>query len=208
LIVIDPLNSYLAGLNTSRDGDVRAALSPLVELARKYGFAIVGVVHFNKSGGNRAIYRSLGSIGIQGIARLSWLVAMDPRGGKNTRVMLPVKCNVAKAPKGIAFRLISAKQYRSVPVVVYDAFDIDIAADDALAPPSGTRQTAGDRAVQFLRDQFSTRTAMPSTELFALAGAAGVSRRTVARVLAEAGIEAFKVGRLWAYRRSSSNSPR
>ncbi|MDB5290044.1 MAG: hypothetical protein JWL69_1285 [Phycisphaerales bacterium] len=200
LIVFDPLNDYLAGLNTSRDGEVRAAIGPLIALARRYGFAVVGLLHLNKSSGGRAMYRSLGSIGLQGLARASWLVAPDPRGGKYARVMVPVKFNLGRQPWGIAFSLVSHKKRSSLPVIRYDAFDVDLTADDALAPSSGKRQPAGERAEWFLRSLFAGRAKIASSELFVLAEAAGVSKRTIARAIGHCGIETFKDGRKWAYR--------
>lgn len=208
LVVVDPLNAYLAGVNTGRDGEVRAALGPMLGLARRHGFAVVGVVHMSKSGGGRAMYRSLGSIGIQGVARASWLVGPDPRpgAGADARVMAPVKFNLGKWPPGVVFRLVGAAGRPSVPVVRYDAFDLSISADNEVGRTSASRAGAVDRAVGFLRQLFARRETITSAELFALATAAGVSWRTIARAQAAAGVEAFKVGRGWAYRLAGDSS--
>ena len=204
LVIVDPLNAYLAGVSTSRDGDVRATLAPLIDLARKHGFAIVGVVHLNKSGGNHAMYRSLGSIGIQGVARTSWQVTPDPDGAENARLFLPVKFNVGKRPRGISFSLVSAANKRSVAVIRYEAFDVTMTADDAITPEKKSKRGAVETAVSFLATLVSNRKTVTSKELYSLAKSAGISHRSIDRAKKRAGVETFKQGRVWRYRVASS----
>src|SRR3954462_8930130 len=65
-------------VNASRDQDARQALAPLAVLADKVGVAVVVVRHLTKTGGENALYRGGGSIGIIGTARSGLLAATDP----------------------------------------------------------------------------------------------------------------------------------
>ena len=53
LVIIDPISSYLGGVDTHRNADVRSALHPLAALAERTGVAIVAVSHLNKSVGGK-----------------------------------------------------------------------------------------------------------------------------------------------------------
>jgi putative DNA primase/helicase len=212
LVVVDPLNAYLAGVGTGRDAEVRAVLGPLVKLARRHRAAVVGVVHLNKSGKGRALYRSLGSIGVAAVARAAWVVAADPRGGEGKggtrRVMLPTKFNLGPTPPGIAFRIVSAPGKRDVPVVRYDAFDLALDPDEVVAvaavkagPTASPRVPKTVQAVEFLRNAFVGRASIPYSELRGMTDAAGIGWRTVGEpAVRSAGLSAFKDGRAWAYR--------
>lgn len=54
LIILDPLAAFLAGVRSNDQGDIRAALSPLVQLAEEFDVAIVFVHHDRKGTGSHA----------------------------------------------------------------------------------------------------------------------------------------------------------
>ena len=68
LIQIDPISAYLGGIDSHKNADVRALLSPLSDLAERFNVAIVVVTHLNKGSG-AAMYRSVGSIAFTAAAR-------------------------------------------------------------------------------------------------------------------------------------------
>ena len=73
LIVLDPINSYLAGVNTWRDGDVREALQALTDLAFEAKATLLGIIHLTKGQGQKALYRVLGSAALPALsARRGW----------------------------------------------------------------------------------------------------------------------------------------
>lgn len=62
LFVADPLLSMLSdSINDYRAKEVRAALEPLVRLAEKHGFTILGLAHFTKNGAADPLSRIAGS---------------------------------------------------------------------------------------------------------------------------------------------------
>lgn len=79
-VVLDPITAFLdANVNLANDRSVRAALAPLVHLARRHGCVIQLVRHLNKSGGDNPLYRGLHSIGFTANCRVAWLLARDPK---------------------------------------------------------------------------------------------------------------------------------
>jgi hypothetical protein len=100
LVIVDVLMAYLSGqVNSHRDQDVRRALHLLAGLAARTGTCIVLLRHLNKSGGNNALYRGGGSIGILGQARAAFIAAPDPDDDSATRRILAAsKMNIAAMP--------------------------------------------------------------------------------------------------------------
>ncbi len=81
LLVVDPVVSAVAG-DSHKNGDVRRALQPLVDLARSLDVAVLGISHFSKGGGSGAdpVSRVVGSIAFTAVARVL-LIAASVRGG-------------------------------------------------------------------------------------------------------------------------------
>ena len=94
IVVIDPLTSYLGGINMYTPNEVRDVLKPLKELAQKYNCAMVFIMHLNKGNGS-ATNRVLGSIDFVSMARSVLLVAEDPTNDSQ-RLVLPLKTNLMK----------------------------------------------------------------------------------------------------------------
>jgi RecA-family ATPase len=49
LLIVDPLNAYLRGIDGNRDIDLRSALGPIAQLAERYDVSIICVRHLTKS---------------------------------------------------------------------------------------------------------------------------------------------------------------
>ena len=61
-MILDPFAAFLGKIDSHRNSDVRALLTPLSKLAAKRQVAIVGINHLNKGDGDHAMYRGIGSI--------------------------------------------------------------------------------------------------------------------------------------------------
>ncbi len=107
LVIIDPIMACLdAGVKTNSDSEVRAALMPLKAMAERTGCVVLLVRHFNKGGGDNALYRGGGSIAFTGLCRTTFLVAAHPDGGEK-RVMASAKSNIGRLAPSLAFSLVS-----------------------------------------------------------------------------------------------------
>lgn len=93
LVIVDPFMSYLGKVDSHKDQDVRRALTPLAELAERFGVTVVCLRHLTKGGGGNALYRGSSSIAIAAAARVVLLVGRHPDNDKN-RVLAMVKNNV------------------------------------------------------------------------------------------------------------------
>ena len=105
LLVIDPVNSLVPGIDVNRAGDVRKFMTPLAKIAHDLGMAIVGLLHFNKSTnfGNEIDLVS-GSRDIAAAARAIHFIIQDENDSK-IRNLLPVKMNLAGHPNGLTFSI-------------------------------------------------------------------------------------------------------
>lgn len=104
LITCDPVSAYLAGVDSHRNTDVRAALVPLAELAAKHGCAIIAIHHLRKGEEGEAILKVSGSLAFVAAARAVWLVADDPIEPEQ-RLLLPVKNNLGPDRSGFSFEI-------------------------------------------------------------------------------------------------------
>lgn len=79
LVLFDPLLSRLDGsLDTHKDSDVRRSLEPLVALAGRTEVAILGLMHFNKSGSDDPMNALMASRAFSAVARTVSTVVRDP----------------------------------------------------------------------------------------------------------------------------------
>lgn len=79
LLVLDPLTSRLsANLDTHKDSETRLALEPLVAFADRYNVAVVGIMHFNKSGSTDPLALVMASKAFTAVARSVSTVIKDP----------------------------------------------------------------------------------------------------------------------------------
>src|SRR5262249_1059245 len=87
LVVIDPLNPYIANVDTFNDAKVRKVLGPLSTAASATKAAVLAVMHLNKNEERGDLYRIGGSIGFIGAARLAFAVAKDPDDPATSRLL-------------------------------------------------------------------------------------------------------------------------
>ncbi len=151
LVIIDVLMAYLSGtVNAHRDQDIRRALHPLSAMAGRTGCTVLVIRHLNKSGGDHALYRGGGSIGIVGAARAAFMVGADPEDDTGrTRVLASVKCNLAPRPPALAYRL-DADELHGCVRVNWQGISARRAADLLADRGTEDERTERDEAAEWL----------------------------------------------------------
>ncbi|MFO0852686.1 MAG: AAA family ATPase [Gemmataceae bacterium] len=189
LIVIDPLNAFISGrVDGNTDQQVRAALLyPLKELAEATGAAVLIVRHLNKGGG-KAVYRGIGSIGFTGAVRVSLAAGRHP-DDPDRRVISCVKSNIGPEPKGLEYRVASEG---GTSTVVWGE-ELDVTADELLAPPAGRRPQAKANAELFLK-QLLGGGPRPADECERLLKEAGIAESTWRRAKDSLKVKSQKEG--------------
>lgn len=193
-VIIDPLSAYLDGVDSHSNAEVRSLLRPLSEVAAKHSFALIGVMHLNKSMA-QMIYRVTGSLAFVAAARAVWLVARG-RNDRDERIMVPIKSNLSSDGEGLRFHV--AGESNSAPVLHWDGTidrdDISSLFDETAT----TRKGALGEAQEFLEGLLS-RGPLAAKELLQQAERSGISERSLRRALAAMGIKPRKTNECWLY---------
>jgi len=196
-VVFDPISTFMSGLRTNDENEVRAALAPLNRMAEKYQLAIIGVSHLNKDQAKRALYRLSGSIAFVAVARTVWLVKKDE--DSELRYFAPLKFNILKDPTTLAFK-ISGDIGR--PCVEFESMPVDITPDELLGDAdTQDRLGAVADAKIFLTELLTPGDSMPQKEIEEAAKADGHSFRTLRRAKKQLGIFSDKKINSWHWRR-------
>jgi AAA domain len=206
LIMIDPLGAYLGATDENRNAQVRAVLGVLSELAARRGIAILFVMHLNKASEMKALYRGSGSVALTAAPRAFWLVAND-KHDPDLRLLLPVKVNLVRQPKGIGFKLVDAG---GVPRVEWSTEEVTVTADDVLkdGQSKGKAPSKLDAAMDWLCELLG-RGPVPEQEVKRAAEEARHTWATVRRAKVELGVHSEKEGMRgsWVWSLPSAGSP-
>lgn len=161
IVFLDPLVGYMgAKVDMHKANETRAMLTPLAEIAKGTGSAIVLVRHLRKSGGEgNAKYAGLGSIDIIGAARSSLQVSMLP---DKCTVMQHVKSNFAVLGPPLEYQIVKDR------VVWAKAPDMD-------------RPSPAIEAAQIFLHELLRNGPVTSKEVFDRAKDAGVSSKSLHR---------------------------
>ncbi len=179
LVLIDPLSAYCDGVDTHRDSDTRAVLAPLAALAEKHCIAVVGIMHLNKGGASKSLYRLMGSLAFVAASRVAWLIHEDPND-KRRRLMLQVKNNLAPNPGTLAFQIVTPG------CVHWHDGVLDTSADEVLLAQQGRPTSTRDEAVEWLRTRLSNGPVLASVVL--AEGAKLFATRTLHRAKRSLGV--------------------
>jgi putative DNA primase/helicase len=195
LLIIDPINSYIGGdTDTYKDNQVRSVLAPLSDMAQKLNIAILGIMHNRKGSGGKAVHASLGSIGYQGLARVTCMVATD-RDNPERRIFVPAKSNVGRVNgNGLAYsietRLVRGEDWAEYyPIVEWEQNLVNITADDLLADRPVPSKVKGAEA--FL-SEFLANGSRAANQVREEARKANVSSRTLERAKKNLGIQSAR----------------
>jgi hypothetical protein len=156
---------------------VRRALAPLARVAEETRAAMILVRHLSKwGGGQRAIYRGSGSIGIIGSARTAFLVGRDPEESE-VRVLASTKNNLGAPPPALGFRIVADRHGRAH---IEWTGPVDVTAEEMVQLPNHRRGEQLPRAVVFL-EKLLGKGPRPREAVVRRTQAHGISNRTLLR---------------------------
>jgi hypothetical protein len=204
LVVVDPVQGFLGGVNSHRAEQVRPVLAALGELAERYRAVILCVRHLRKKGASHALYRGMGSIDFAAAAR-SVLLAGEVSGDPARRAVIHIKSSLARRGASIGYTLDDdGLQWTG---------KLELAADDLLRPHTLAEDRAAiDEAQDFLAAILAAGP-KPSKEVLKQAREAGISVRTLRRAKSSLGIRSERESThnqgagLWAWSLCSSSIP-
>lgn len=196
LIVLDPLAAFLAGVRSNDQGEIRNALSPLVELAEELDVAIVFVHHNRKGTGSHSSERLSGSLQIGATMRQVWEVFADPED-KDRRLFVAGKNSNARERGGLAFRIVDSTIKQSeagefVGRVEWDANPLNLSADD-IAFQSLDSESRDPWPVDWLRD-FLMNGARLARDVHHAAKQEGLTEKQLRTARKRLGIKPTKTG--------------
>jgi hypothetical protein len=177
LAVIDPIMAFLDDkVNSGSDQSVRRALTPLAQVAEKHRCALLMHRHLNKQGGNKALYRGLGSIAFVAACRFALMVGRDPKD-PNRWVLAQVRNSLAGLQPSLAYRITGAdKTTASVEWLGPSPYSADQLLTGRGRAERNPRVAAADFLKKFLADGPRT-----SQDIWQAAQKAGLTKRTVQR---------------------------
>ncbi len=190
LMILDPIQGYVGEkVDINRANEIRSVLKKLSLVAERTGCAIVLVGHLNKAKGASSAYRGLGSIDFRAAAR-SVLLVGRLKNEPNVRVIVHDKSSLAPEGKSIAFNLGNEKGFHWL-----DGYS-DISSEELLCGISNETKTAV--AEDLIRDMLDDGEEVPADEIFRMAQAKNISKRTVNEAKKNiCGIKSKKVGKGW-----------
>ena len=193
LVVIDPITSYLGGVDDHRNAELRGVLSPLKAMAERLNVAVVLITHLNKGQGTNGKHRVTGSIAYVGACRANFLFCRDHENPARV-LMLDNGCNLAGEVPTLAYRI---DDLGDGPTVVWEDDPVPITADEALqAQTDGHREQDHEEARECDRWLRGTLAAGPmkAKELYGFAANAGFSKDQLKRAKQRVGVVSDRNG--------------
>jgi len=189
LLIVDPVVSVVTG-DSHKNTEVRRALQPLVELAKRLDAAVLGISHFSKGGaGLDPAMRVVGSVAFTAVARIV-LVAAKVRGeeaGDARRVLARAKSNIGPDDGGFEYFI---EQTELIPGIhasqIVWGQTLNGTAKDLFAEPEDELiegdegKTLVAQAMEFL-EQVLAEGLAPAKEVTKQANEAGITPRTLRR---------------------------
>lgn len=205
LVVIDSIVQAVRG-DSNKNSSVRRSLAPLLELGEKYGCAVLGLTHVNKSSkGKEPMDRVTGSLAFVAVARVVWLTARIQANGSDETpsrcVVVRAKSNIGKDDGGYEYQIEQAvvpgpKGPIQTSKVVFDANPLQGSAKAILkyAESGGSFGSSAVEAAQVFLGALLANGGLPFPEIEALAGAQNppISMAAIKRAKAEMRIESRK----------------
>ena len=172
LVVIDPLDAYLAGIDSHRNADVRAVLAPWARMLEETGAGGLGVHHLNKDAATaNALYRAGGSLAYVAAARSVFGVVNDP-DEEGRRLLLSVKLNVAAKPDGLGYRVTERG-------IEWDGRPVTVDAAAAFSPARRADSDLVTTAKDYLLEALGEGVPQPQIVVEQEAARRGISRKSL-----------------------------
>jgi hypothetical protein len=180
LVIVDPLMDFTK-VEQNKEGDVRAALNPMRDLAEKHGLCILGVNHFNKKSDLAAIHRVSGARAWTGVARLNFVVGKgaDPK----LRHVCVLKNNITPDEASLDFILEScvlAATGQSYPRIVWRGRG-SATAEDVTSAQRPNREKDTDAIDGWLISQLASREWEDAASIMASGEVQGYGERRIQR---------------------------
>lgn len=194
LLMIDPLVSAISG-DMNKANDVRRSLQPLVDLANKYDFAILGITHFAKgSANNSPADRILGSQAFSALARMAWCASRREADGDY--ILVRAKSNISVLDGGICYQLESVTIADKIETTKTNWLGkIDGFAKELLNSAElnvGDNNSAVEVAKEFLIELLSDVERLPAKDVHLQAKEAGLSLSSIRRAQERLNIKPFR----------------
>lgn len=196
LLIVDPVVSALGGTDTHKNGEVRRALQPLVDLATECDCAVVGVSHFAKGGqGTDPAQRVVGSVAFTAVARVV-MVAAKVKGNDETddaRILARAKSNIGPDRGGFHYYL---QQSEPLPGInashVAWGQAVDGTAKELLAEPDEDQHEEVMDAAAMLRVELADGTWTNSETASKSLKAAGFTTKQIRNARKKLGVQSKK----------------
>jgi len=162
VVVVDPMKAFLdANLKDIAEQDARRFMQALRQVCEEANVAAICIRHPNKAtaaGHSTAVSAASGSLGFTAAARIELLVGRMP-DDEETRALVHVKNNLAKAPPALLYRIVSkdvsfdeSDAIQDVAAIEWKGVDDKVLADELLAKREGREErTKLEEAKDFLQ---------------------------------------------------------
>jgi putative DNA primase/helicase len=147
LLIIDPIANMITGEGNSNP-QVRANLSPLVELAQKFKIAILGIHHLSKGTEGKPLQgRVNGSLAMTALARIVLIAGLDTRENAPTEYVFgKAKANITTSDEGFGYNLspvmVSNSKFSTETTIVEWGEELSIPLSEALGSSNPRNSTA------------------------------------------------------------------
>jgi putative DNA primase/helicase len=193
LSILDPISSAYVG-DSHKDAEVRSSLQPIVDLAERFGFAVLGIAHFAKNSVDRVpVERVMGSAAVGNLPRLVMAV-VRPDDRQAPRRLVRVKSNIGPDGGGFEFDLTLRLVHRTdhdegIPAQFVDWGQfIEGSPRELFGVEQPAKEDAVAEAMEFLRELLAV-SPLTSKEIRKAAEANGHSWRTISRAKKKLGIK-------------------
>jgi len=145
LVIFDTIGNFTGSVDTHKGSDVTKMFYVLKQIAIRKRCSVLVLAHLNKSKGNSALYKGMGSIASAGAARIVNQVAKHPVD-ENVLVLSQVKNNLGPHQKSRVFTIENLPDLLNetdrCKIIIGDT--IDLSADDVLNSDKHKEQKPDD----------------------------------------------------------------
>jgi len=206
LIIVDPVVSAITG-DSHKNTEVRRALQPVVDLAKRLNAAVLGITHFSKGGaGSDPMMRVVGSVAFTAVARVVLVAAKvkNDEGEPDRRIFARTKSNIGPDEGGFEYFI---DQTEPLPGIHASRItwgqSVSGSAKELFADPEQEKVDGDDsknaigQAMEFLVQALSEGTT-PSKNIQKEARENGIAPRTLRRATQQLNVVSKKgAGGIW-----------